>query len=55
MSLHVPRPIDQSLHPLVTEAHGGVIECENREPQGARFTITLPVSAPPKLFEEPAA
>jgi two-component system sensor histidine kinase KdpD len=39
----------------IVEAHGGAIECENREPRGARFTISLPTSAPPNLLEEPAA
>lgn len=38
----------------IVEAHGGAIECRNRDPRGACFTITLPLGAPPALFEEPA-
>jgi two-component system sensor histidine kinase KdpD len=38
----------------IVDAHGGAIDCENREPRGARFTISLPMSAPPNLLEEPA-
>ncbi|WP_081771705.1 ATP-binding protein [Paraburkholderia nodosa] len=39
----------------IVEAHGGAIECENREPRGARFTISLPMRTPPDFLEEPTA